>query len=180
MVAVISQEKGKASMQKTLARDLVLHHFFVQQPHFEHIKQVALTGRGLAFSALLNNKPVRGVALVQSSDFWKYRLHLSTKRQPTPGLLVCYRHDSVVPVYVQALEDGRLYDPEDLPGKYTTIDEVAAQHSASAAKVLLGALLCGKKAAHDILLAMPGSTRRKYEAKMHHYQRRGRGRPIAC
>jgi len=119
---------------------------------------------------------MRGVALVRSSDYWEYRLHL---QRGAIDLVVCYRHDSVVPVHVLALEDGRAYEPEDLPGKYTTLDAVKAEHSRYAAKVLVGALLCGKKAAHDLLLAMPESTRRKYEAKMHHYQRRQRGRPLA-
>ncbi len=163
-------------MQKKLDRQTVFKHFIVQLVHFRHLKEVVLTGHGYAFSALLNSKTVQGVVLVQSSDFWEYRLHLE---QSALELVVCYRHDSVVPVHVLALEDGRDYAPEDLPGKYTTLDVVKAEHSRHAAKVLVGALLCGKKAAHDLLLGMPTSTRRKYEAKMHAYQRRQAGRPLA-
>jgi hypothetical protein len=168
-------------MQKTLDRETVLKHFLVQLAHFAVVKQVALTGHGTAFSALLNGKPVHGVTLVRSSDFWKYRLHLRSKQQSPVGLVVCYRHDSVVPVHVLALEDGRDYEPEDLPGKYSSLDAVIAEHSRHAAKVMLGALLCGLKSAHDALgdEDMPESTRRKYEAKMHMYQRRRQGRPLA-
>jgi hypothetical protein len=164
-------------MQRTLERDTVFKSFWTQLSHFPHVRQIALSGHGLAFSALLNGNTVRGVALVRSSDYWEYRLHL--RRQSPIGLVVCYRHDSVVPVHVLALEDGRDYEPEDLPGKYSSLDAVIAERSRYAAKVFLGALMCGKKAAHDQLLAMHESTRRKYEAKMHHYQRRERGRPLA-
>jgi hypothetical protein len=162
-------------MQKKLDRHTVLNHFLVQVEHFPHIKQVAFSGRGMAFSALLHGKPVRGIVLARSSEYWACRLHL---QRTTPDLIVCYQHDSVVPVHVLALEDGRAYSPEDLPGKYATLDAVKAERSRHAAKVFLGALLCGKKAAHDLLLAMPESTRRRYELRMHTYQRRTRGRPI--
>ncbi|HVB20388.1 MAG TPA: hypothetical protein VNG51_00395 [Ktedonobacteraceae bacterium] len=165
-------------MQKTLARDTVLNHFISQLPHFRHIKKVELGEHGNAFSALLNGKrqPVQGVVLVRSSDYWEYRLHM---QRSSVGLVVCYRHDSVVPVHVLALEDGRDYECEDLPGKYASLDVVRAERSRHAAKVFLGALLCGKKAAHDLLLNMDESTRRKYEARMHRYQRRQPGRPLA-
>jgi len=113
--------------------------------------------------------------LTRSSEYWSYRLHL---QRTTPGLIVCYRHESVVPVHMLALEDGRDYDPEDLPGKYATLEAVKAEHSRYAAKLFLGALLCGKKTAHDLLLKMPESTRRRYEYRMHTYQRRARGRPL--
>ncbi len=166
-------------MQRTLDRLTILNHFLVQRDHFPHITQVSLAGQGLAFSCLLNMRPVQGVVLVKSGDYWEYRLHL---HKAPIGLIVCYRHDSVIPCHVLALEDGREYDPESLPGKYPNLEAVHKEHSRYAAKVFLGALLCGVKAAHDILLdkdATAESTRRKYEAKMHGYQRRGRGRPLA-
>lgn len=163
-------------MQRTLDRLTILNHFLVQREHFPHISQVSLAGHGLAFSCLLRARPVQAVALVRSSDYWEYRLHLIAS---TLGLVVCYRHDSVVPCHVLALEDGREYEPENLPGKYTSLAEVRKERSRHAAKVFLGALLCGVKAAHDLLLEMPESTRRKYEARMHNYQRRRQGRPLA-
>jgi hypothetical protein len=171
-------------MQKTLSRDTVYLHFLVQAAHYRAIKDIQPTGRGYAFSALLNGKPVVGVVLVRSSDFWEYRLHLEDKgnkrqHRPPVGLVVCYRHDSVLPVHVFALEDGRDYDREDLPAKYADFAKVRAEHSRHSAKVFLGGLLCGNKSAHDLLQDMDESTRRKYEARMHSYQRRPPGRPLA-
>ena len=163
-------------MQKTLSRDTVYLHFLVQAAHYRAIKDIQPTGHGYAFAALLNGKPTNGVVLVRSSDFWEYRLHM---HKTPPGLVVCYRHDSVLPVHVFALEDGRDYDREDLPGKYPDLAKVRAEHSRHSAKVLLGALLCGNKGAHDLLQGMDESTRRKYEARMHRYQRRPPGRPLA-
>ena len=163
-------------MQKDLQRDTVFQHFLLQQVHFASIQQVKPLPRGFSFTCTFQGKQVHGVVLVQSSDYWQYRLHLA--RTPI-GLVVCHRHDSLLPVNVLSLEDGREYAPEDLPKKYETLDAVKTEHSRHAAKVLIGALLCGVAAAHDMLLAMPESTRRKYEAKMHRYQRRMRGRPVA-
>ena len=163
-------------MKRTLERETVFTHFLTQLSHFSHIKEVKMSGHGLAFSCLLNGKSVRAVALVKSSDYWEYRLHL---QRPSTTLVVCYRHDSVVPTHVLALEDGRDYEPEDLPGKYASIADVAASLSRHNARIFFGALMCGKKAAHDLLQDMKESTRRKYEAKMHKYQRRQRGRPLA-
>jgi hypothetical protein len=172
-------------MKRTLDRLTTFNHFLVQREHFPHISQVSLASQGMAFSCLLHSRPVQAVALVRSSDYWESRLHLpesTGRKQRAPiGLVVCFRHDSVVPCHVLSLEDGREYQPEDLPGKYPNLQAVRNEHSRYAAKVFLGALLCGVKAAHDILMdkdTMPESTRRRYEAKMHMYQRRRQGRPL--
>jgi hypothetical protein len=171
-------------MKRTLDRLTILNHFLVQREHFPHISQVSIASQGMAFSCLLNSRPMQAIALVRSSDYWESRLHLKKRSQKvfTPiGLIVRFRHDSVVPCHVLSLEDGREYQPEDLPGKYESLQVVRNEHSRYAAKVFLGALLCGVKSAHDILAdkdTMPESTRRKYEARMHMYQRRRQGRPL--
>lgn len=163
-------------MDRSLTRETVLHHFLLQQSHFSSVASVRFATRGLALALDYQGRHLRAVVLVKSSDYWEYRLHLASNR---PGLIVCHRHDSLVPLPVLSLEDGREYQAEDLPKKYEQLAQARDEHSRHAAKVLLGALLCGVKEAHDLLLAMPESTRRKYELKMHTYQRRQRGRPLA-
>src|SRR2546428_6037797 len=96
--AMAATSKEETGMQRTLDRLTILNHFLVQREHFPHISQVKLSGHGLAFSCLLHTRPVQAVALVRSSDYWEYRLHL----QAALGLVVCYRHDSVVPCHVLA------------------------------------------------------------------------------
>ncbi len=163
-------------MDRRLTRETVLHHFLLQQSHFSSVASVRFASRGFALALSYQGRQVRGVVLVKSSDYWEYRLHLAHN---AIGLIVVHRHDSLVPVDVLSLEDGREYAPEDLPQKYTSLSDVRNEHSRHAAKVLTGALLCGVKEAHDILASMPESTRRKYELKMSYYQRRQRGRPLA-
>lgn len=163
-------------MQQSLHRLTVYRDFLLQWSHFANVRDVRPAARGLSFTATYQGRKVAGVVLVQSSDYWHYRLHLACN---PIGLIVVHRHDSLVPIDVLSLEDGREYAPEDLPQKYTSLSDVRNEHSRHAAKVLTGALLCGVKEAHDILASMPESTRRKYEMKMSHYQRRQRGRPLA-
>lgn len=163
-------------MQRDLDRETVMCHFLLQRGHFASIRDVVPAKSRLGFTATYNGKKVTGVVLVQSSDYWQQRLHMS--RSPV-SLVVCHRHDTIVPVDVLSLEEGREYPPESLPKKYESLEAVRKEGTRYSAKVLLGALLCGVKGAHDMLQAMPESTRRKYEAQMHKLQRREKGRPLA-
>lgn len=165
-------------MQKTLDRATVYQHFLLQAVSYRAIKDIRPTGRGYAFSALLHGKRLNGVVLVKSSDFWERRIHLSAG-YASLGLVACFKHDTVLPVAVFSLEDGHNYAPKELPNKYTDMTAVRAERSRHAALVFLGALLCGVGSAHKILKGMEESTRRKYEARMHSYQRRQAGRPLA-
>ena len=163
-------------MDRRLTRETVLHHFLLQQSHFSSVASVRFSARGTALIVEYQGKQIPAIVLVRSSDYWEHRLHLTPN---LCGLLIVHRHDSLVPLPVLSLEDGHEYAAEDLPKKYEKLSAARDEHSRHAAKVMLGALLCGVKEAHDLLLSMPESTRRKYELKMHTYQRRQRGRPLA-
>src|SRR5947208_14052477 len=105
-------------MQRGLDRETVFHHFLLQQAHFGSIRDVMPARNGLGFTATYNGRRVTGVVLVLSSDYWNYRLHMARTQI---ALVVCMRHDSLLPVDVLSLEDGREYAPEDLPKRYETL-----------------------------------------------------------
>ena len=164
-------------MRRDTSREDIYRAFLTQASHFADVRDV----NGLPHALVelrYQGRPVLAVCLVHSSDYWYHRLHLSG--QPV-GLLIVGRHDTIVPVAVLSLEDGREYAPEDMPARYALNGGSLAdlRRSHATAPLILGALLCGIAQAHALLPTLPDSTRRAYEKKMQAYQRRRRGRPLA-
>jgi hypothetical protein len=109
----------------------------------------------------------------QSSEYHQHRVsvldvhHLIT-------LVICRKHDSVLPVPVLDVGAHRQYDAFEPPVWYRP--EMRATKRGS--PVFLGQLICGLTAAYDQLHRLPPSTQRRYRARVKRQARGKRGRPI--
>src|SRR5579863_3682362 len=65
------------------------------------------TGGAYAFSLVLRGRAYRSLFLVRSSDYWEKRVHKTVEKTgQAPDLLICWEHDSCLPVDVLALRTG--------------------------------------------------------------------------
>jgi hypothetical protein len=90
------------------------------------------------------------------------------------ALVICRKHDSVLPVPVIDLTARKLCDAFEAPYWYQPDMRVTKRGS----PVFLGQLICGIKSAYDQLQELPPSTQRRYKRKVQLQARGRRGRPI--
>lgn len=170
-------------MQKSLDRAIVARDFALQWRRIVGLASVTFASRGSAFTCAYKGSAAHGIVLVRSSDFWEYRLHLPGKQSAPPTLVVCYRHDTVVPVPVIELETGHQYKAHEFPRQFTSFEEAHQARTRAGRLTIVGGLLCGMQAAYDLLAALRAdekeSTARKYESGAHRYQKRRPGRQVA-
>ncbi|MBX5459259.1 MAG: hypothetical protein IRZ31_20390 [Thermogemmatispora sp.] len=122
----------------------------------------------------MDGREWQALTLVRSSDYWRQRLHL----QPAGRLLqliVCERHDSILPLEVLDLTAGRLYDRYTAP---LWFEQGRRQRVAGTGMIVLGGLLCGLHEWHEALERFPPSTRRRYRAELRRLMKRRPGRPL--
>lgn len=136
----------------------------------EHIASV----RGHAYTLTMEGKPYSAVLLVNSFDFYTKGLHLSAKK---PTLVICYTHDTVLPVACLSLRAGNYATPYAKPEGIGDVAELRGTQRGS--KLLLGMCLIGMREGQDIVNALPLSTRNRYYAKIHSLARRKAGRPMS-
>ena len=162
-------------MKKTLDRRTVLSDFALQWHRLGSFSAVQFAPHGTGFLATYAGQMARGMALVRSSDFWHYRLHLA---RFSLDLIVCYRHDTVLPVTVVEIETGKHYQPHEYPHQFTSFEDAYQARSQTGRLTIVGGLLCGVQRAYDLVAVLPESTRRKYENSAHAFQKRRRGRQL--
>ncbi len=167
---------GRIIVNKTLDRKTVFSDFALQWHRLGSFSDVRFYPRGTGFLATYaGQQTVRGMVLVRSSEFWHYRLHLA--RFPL-DLIVCYRHDTVLPVTVVEIETGKHYTPHEYPHQFTSYEDAYKARSQTGRLTIVGGLLCGVQRAYDLVATLPESTRRKYENSAHAFQKRRRGRQL--
>ena len=110
-----------------------------------------------------------------SADYWVFPPKAAARRSPEEYLLVSWRHNSVVPLPVLALDEGYLYAPYEFPHGF----DLQAKLTKKSSKIFLGALLAGIQGAYDRLSSLPRSTRQRYERKLRSVSVRP-GRPRAA
>ncbi len=89
-------------------------------------------------------------------------------------LVICHKHDSVLPVAVIDLSARQRCDAFQPPHWYRPEMRAARRGSS----VFLGQLICGIKSAYEQLATLPPSTQRRYRARVKAQARGRRGRPI--
>ncbi|HYT34341.1 MAG TPA: hypothetical protein VEL69_04850, partial [Ktedonobacteraceae bacterium] len=169
-------EREQDLVKKTLDRKTVYTDFALQWPRLGRFSSVQLAPRGTGFVATYASQTTRGLCLARSSDFWHYRLHLA--RSPL-DLVVCYRHDTILPITVVEIETGKHYTPHEYPNQFTSYEEAYQARTQAGRLTIVGGLLCGVQRAYDLVAALPESTRRKYENSAHDFQKRRPGRQLA-
>ena len=163
-------------MKKSLDRKTVSIDFALQWQRLGSFSAVQLAPRGTGFVATYAGQTARGLVLARSSDFWQYRLHLA--RSPIE-MVVCYRHDTILPVTVVEIETGNHYQPHEYPHQFTSYEDAYQARTRAGRLTIVGGLLCGVQRAYDLVADLPESTRRKYENSAHDFQKRRRGRQLA-
>jgi hypothetical protein len=132
------------------------------RPAGRHLYQVQLDGRELL-----------AMTLVRSSDYWRQRLHLATG--PSIQLVICQRHDSILPLEVLDLLAGRSYDRYTAP---LWFEQSHRRRVAGTRMIVLGGLLCGLNEWYEAVERFPASTRRRYRAELRRLMQRRPGRPL--
>jgi hypothetical protein len=128
---------------------------------------------GRLWSVVMHNEQYNAVVLVHSFEYYERRYHVA-KQKPT--LVLCFTHDTVVPVPVLSMKAGNYAEAYGVPEE---IDDVAEQRwSKTGAQVLLGMYISGVRLAQTIVKELPPSTRNRYLQRVEDLGKRKRGRPV--
>src|SRR5882757_8788786 len=114
--------------------------------------------RGRAYSVTMNGERYNAVVLPNSFSFYEKRYHLAKKR---PDLVICFEHNTVLPVPVLSMKAGRLAQKYDLPTGITNVEQ-QRHRSKIGSQVLLGMYLCGMREAQELVDKFEPRTRKRY------------------
>jgi len=129
--------------------------------------------RGRAYSIVIAGKQYNAVVLFTSFQYYELRYHLAKVK---PNFVICYQHNTVLPIPVLSLKAGRLAEPYDLPDE---IDDVKSQRfGKTGSRVLLGMYISGVKYAQELVNGLRPTTKARYLQKAKDLSRRKRGRPV--
>jgi hypothetical protein len=132
-----------------------------------------VTGR--IYSIVMKNTSYIAVILPTSFDFYQLRYHITKQ---IPDLIICFRHDTVVPIACLSLKTGYyMADPYDLPAQITDVER-QRHRSKIGSQVLLGMYLCGMTEGQKLVNALPPTTRKRYMRKAKELGKKQRGRPV--
>ena len=130
---------------------------------------------GNMYHVTVKGQDYTAVVLLNSFDYYTKRYHLG---KIVPSFVVCFEHNTVLPLPVLSLRAGNLAEPYELPLTVELADLVMKRRSKLAHKVLLGMALSGMKAAQAIMRDLPETTRRRYTSEIKAFGKRGRGKPV--
>ena len=113
------------------------------------------------------------VVLLKSFDYYVKRYHLA-KQAPT--LVICFQHNTCLPIRALALKEGEITEAFELP---TVITDIETQRATKLGhKVLMGMYLSGMRLAQDIIRDLPPTSRKRYIAEAEKFGKRTRGKPV--
>ena len=129
---------------------------------------------GRAYSIVMGGRMYNAVILPTAFDFYQMRYHLCEK---VPNLVICFQHDTVLPVACLSLKGGHIADPHDLPAQIKNL-EAQRHRSKTGSQVLLGMYLCGMKDACKMIEKFEPTTRKRYLARARELSKRRACRPV--
>ena len=129
---------------------------------------------GNLYNVTMQEQGYLAVVLLSSFDYYEKRYHLA---KVLPSLVICFEHNTVLPIPALSLRAGNLAKAYELPKDVELSDLEVTRRSKLAHKVLLGMLLSGMKAAQAIVRDLPETTRRRYASEIKALGKRVRGRP---
>jgi hypothetical protein len=131
---------------------------------------------GRAYSLTMNGRAYTAIIVTNSFDFYELRYHIA---KHVPTLIICFVHDTVLPVVCLSLKAGRIAMPYDLPAHIRNV-EAQRHRSKTGSQCLLGMYLCGLKSAQDIIhhKDFPKTTRKRYVQRAKELSKHRRGRPV--
>lgn len=130
--------------------------------------------KGRAYTVIMAGVQYHAVVLVSSFEYYEKRYHIA---KSVPSLVICYEHNTVLPIPVLSLRAGNLAEPYELP---ETINNIAAQRfTKTGSRVLLGQYMCGVKDAQSYINnELPTTTRKRYLTRAKELAKRKRGKPV--
>src|SRR5690348_3729893 len=76
--------------------------------------------QGRVYSLTMNGEHHNAVILSSSFEFYELRYHLASE---LPSLVVCFVHDTVLPMKVLSLRVGKLAEPYELPADIKDVEK---------------------------------------------------------
>lgn len=155
-------------------RQAVMYHFELQaRPRFSLEIRERLTNYRYSLHDLYTNTELLAMVLAESFDFYEYRLNRCAARV---DLVICQKHNAVLPVRVLEIETGFMFTPGAVP---PLARPDRKKRSKAEARLFVSMLLAGIDGANEELLSMPARTRQRYIALRDQYLRAKVGRPRA-
>jgi hypothetical protein len=151
----------------------VLRMFLARAENYE-VKNIKHT-RGRAYLVEMGGKTHNAVVLLNSFQYYELQYHIAKVK---PSLIICYRHDTVLPIEVLSMRASRIAKAYELPEEIEDLEE--QRHNKTGARVLLGMYISGLRRAQDIIhdKDFPKSTRNRYLQRAKELGRRRPGRPV--
>ena len=112
--------------------------------------------------------------LASSFDFYEHRLNLVKHGY---SLIICQKHNSVLPLFALEMDTGLMHKPGDKPAVRPV--EIRKRRTADEQKVFISQIILSTVAGMDELGSMPDPTRRRYLALRAEYLQPKVGRPWA-
>lgn len=113
--------------------------------------------------------------LASSFDFYEHRLNLVKHHFK---MIICQKHDAVVPLFVLELDTCMLAEPGGKPTLMRPVEE-RKRRTADEQRVLISQIILSTEAGRDELKKMSDRTRQRYLALRDEYLRPKVGRPWA-
>jgi hypothetical protein len=124
----------------------------------------------------MKNEHYNAVVLVSSFDFYEKRYHIA---ENVPTLVICYEHNTVLPVPVLSLRAGNFAKSYELPDEIKIGEIETQRYSKTGSKVLLGMYISGMRWAQTYINEdLPATTRKRYLARAKALAKRPRGKPV--
>jgi hypothetical protein len=130
--------------------------------------------RGRAYFIIMDGKHYNAVVLFNSFQYYELKYHIARQK---PTLIICYQHNTVVPIPVLSLKAGRHAKPYEKPEEITDVAE--QRFTKTGCRVLLGMYISGVRYAQDLIKEMKSpTTKARYLQKARDLSTRTRGRPV--
>lgn len=150
----------------------VLRLLLARRENYGISELVPISGR--AYSLVMGMRAYTAIIVTNSFNFYQLRYHIIKR---PPDLVICFVHDTVVPVTCLSLKAGRIAMPYDLPAHIRNVER-QRRGSKTVSQVLLGMYLCGMQDAQKLVNKLPDRTRRRYLQRAKELGRRKAGRPV--
>ncbi|GCE04782.1 hypothetical protein [Dictyobacter aurantiacus] len=150
----------------------ILRLFLARRENYAVTSLAHLKGR--VYTLVMNGEHYKAVMLQNSFQFYEKRYHVA---RDVPSLVICYEHNTVLPVAVLSLRAGNYAQPYELPAEISDVE--AQRFSKTGSQVLLGMYMCGVKSAQTLINThLPPTTRQRYLTRAKALGKRTRGKPV--
>jgi len=150
----------------------VFHLLLARRDNYD-ISEIAHVS-GKVYSLIMAGKTYTAIIVTNSFDFYQLRYHIAKQ---VPTMVICFTHDTVVPITCLSLKAGRIAMPYELPAQITNV--IAQRHrSKIGSQVLLGMYLCGMREAQKLVNSFKPTTRKRYLQRARELSKRRPGHPV--